>query len=199
MRKDARVLGVFVGSPSDVSKERKLVKEVCKAIEDTTGKLQNFKIEPFLWEDDTYSEMGKHPQKSIYEQAPPDFDLFVGIMWKRYGTIYKDNKSGTVHEMYEALKRRNKITELPHTMLFFKIDKIDIPSTLEDIDQLKKLVEFKNEIRNLNLGLKHDFKGKDFKDFFRRQMDLFIPEWLEKTKPIKRKDPKDHQKLVNKI
>ena len=57
------------------------------------------------WETHAYPNFGIDAQDVINEQIPDDYDLFVGIMWCRYGTPTGRAGSGTVEEFERAKAR----------------------------------------------------------------------------------------------
>src|SRR4051794_25538795 len=88
---------VFIASPRDVSREREIVKEVLDAINRTMGLERGVMFQTVGWETDSFPAYGKDPQSLINEQVAnmEEVDLFVGIMWNRFGSATPRAGSGT--------------------------------------------------------------------------------------------------------
>ena len=80
------VVRVFVASPSDVNKERDCVDDVIAELNRTTGGTLGIRLESVRWETHAAPLMGR-PEQVILDQIPIDqCDVFVGILWTRFGT-----------------------------------------------------------------------------------------------------------------
>ena len=77
-----RVCKIFLASPSDTDKERKIVMDVAEELSDTVCKALKVSLELLTWEFSTYPSIGKYPQSVINEQIGNDYDIFIGLMWK---------------------------------------------------------------------------------------------------------------------
>ena len=79
-------LRVFVSSASDVTLERKIVKQVLRGLNDEfTGLIR---LIPYLWEDEPL--LGSETaQTQVIE--PRDTDIYVAIFWARMGTPLPDH------------------------------------------------------------------------------------------------------------
>ena len=150
MIKDLRLYQVFISSPGDVHAEREIVEEVITDLNSTFVNSLGVYIHPFRWETQTYpgiSESG--PQGVIDEQTPDDYDLFLGILWSRFGTPTEEDSSGTEHEFNQAFLRwREKPTEI-NIMFYFKTAGID-PRFI-DPDQIRLVQIFKDNLGKLGI------------------------------------------------
>jgi len=90
-------LKVFLSSPGDLVEERRAFKDV---IEDLNQILANtdVRLDLVMWETDTYPSLGNDAQSIINEQIDDDYDIFVGLMWIRFGTQTPRAGSGTEEE-----------------------------------------------------------------------------------------------------
>ena len=84
---------VFVSSPSDVAKERQVVADVIDEINLTHGKPMGYRLDLWKYEDRAHPSANK-PQDLINEIIEP-YQIFIGIMWKRFGTPTLVANSGT--------------------------------------------------------------------------------------------------------
>jgi hypothetical protein len=76
---------VFVSYPSDVAKEREHLRNVADKINQSIAHELGFHLEVVDWKTHVIPEMGERPQAIINKQIG-SYDIFVGIMWKRFGT-----------------------------------------------------------------------------------------------------------------
>ena len=99
------VLRVFLASPSDVEDERKQARDVANAINRSIRDRLGWQIDLSIWEDLT-PRYGR-PQDAI--NADVDHcDVFVGLLWRRWGQPTGSYSSGFDEEFRRALTRRRK-------------------------------------------------------------------------------------------
>ena len=143
---EPRVLKVFVASPSDVVDERNALAKLIGDINDVLVYLtpeKQLRLELVRYETHSYPDLGR-PQEVINREIPVDYDIFVGIMWKRAGTPTDTADSGTIEEFERASRRREK-NSLPRIMFYFCDQPMAIPTPTE-LEQLQKVVEFRNKL-----------------------------------------------------
>ncbi len=146
-----RTLRVFIASPSDVTDERNALRRLLRDINDVLTFLaptRNLRTELVGYETDSYPDFGS-PQDVINRQIPVDYDIFVGIMWKRCGTPTKNAPGGTVEEYRRACEKR-KQGGLPRIMFYFCDEPIALPSE-EELIQLGEVLKFRREVNELGL------------------------------------------------
>ena len=146
-----RTLRVFIASPSDVADERNALRRLLRDINDVLtflDPLRNLRLELVGYETDSYPDFGS-PQDVINRQIPVDYDIFVGIMWKRCGTPTKNAPSGTIEEYRRACEKR-KQGGLPRIMFYFCDESIALPSE-EELIQLGEVLKFRREVNELGL------------------------------------------------
>ena len=145
------LIKIFLSSPGDVPEERLRMAELTAEINDVLAYLvpeRGLKLELLRYEADAYPDYGA-PQDVVNRLIPDDFDIFVGIMWKRYGTPTGTADSGTIEEYKRAVERR-KSTGKPVIMFYLCNAPVSFPSS-QDIEQLKKVVEFREELQSKGL------------------------------------------------
>jgi hypothetical protein len=136
-------LKVAVVSPTDVLEERKSLEEVFDELNRSIASEKGFHLELVSWEKDAYPRFHEQgPQGAIDESLRiPDCEIVIGMFWARFGTPVSDASSGTEHELriaYNSWKEKKR----PHIMLYFK-EPFPPAKTLEELDQLRKVLEFK--------------------------------------------------------
>jgi len=112
----------------------------------TYGNANNCVIELLKWE--THSAPGiskSHTQDIINNDIGDDYDIFLGLLWKRFGTPTQSADSGTEEEFNKALTRFQEGSLQPQILFYFKNS---VPNSLSDIDpeQFLKVNQFKQSI-----------------------------------------------------
>jgi hypothetical protein len=105
-------------------------------------------LELVRYETQAYPDIGA-PQDVINRQIPVDYDIFIGVMWKRAGTTTSNAASGTIEEFQRAVAKR-KTSHLPRIMFYFCDAPIAMPS-IDEITQIAELVKFRDSLSKLGL------------------------------------------------
>ena len=138
-----KILRVFLASPSDLPEERRAVHSAVTEFNQTLADAFEYQIELFGWED-TVSRFGR-PQHIINYEVD-QCDLFLGMLWKRWGTPSDadgTHSSGFEEEFQRSVDRRQR-TNSPEISLFFKNIEKDL--TKDPGEQLQKVLDFRNSI-----------------------------------------------------
>lgn len=162
------VLTIFLASPSDVGDERTRFAEVIGEWNKAWSRELGLRLELVRWEDDAYPAIGEDAQDVINQQLPNDYDLFVGIMWSRFGTPTGRAGSGTEEEFQRSLARHREQPGSIDILFYFKDAPIS-PSKL-DPRQLAKVQNFKASLQATGL-LSWDFADVDQ---FEKLVDLHL-------------------------
>lgn len=166
-----KIYKCFIGSPSDTTQEREICDKVFEEINTSIGDSLGFRIESRKWEKDTFPAFGKDAQDIINKQLGDDYNIFVGIMWKKFGTPTPRAASGTEEEFlnaYEIWKKKNELN------IMFYFNKESIPPDDIEIEQLEKVREFKKTVSSYG-GLFHEYNGVDeFETDFKRHIQKVL-------------------------
>lgn len=149
---DPRIIRVFVASPGDVHREQESMRGVVNELNRTLEALlpdSGVLVRVYLWETDVAPDMGR-PQEVINSQNG-DYDIFIGMMWKRVGTNSGAAPSGTVEEFRIACERRRREGK-PVVMFYFNTSPIDLPQSVDEVEQLQKMLEFRAEVNKTALA-----------------------------------------------
>lgn len=138
---------VFVASPGDVPKERQQLDEVIREINTTIGRERNISLDLTKWETHCYPAMGR-PQGEINKQIGT-YDIFIGIMWKRFGTPTGKAESGTEEEFRHAYRTWQEST-VPHIMFYFNKTPF-MSADKKEHEQFGKVLEFRSELSEKGL------------------------------------------------
>lgn len=155
--RNRNVLNVFIASPSDLQPERRVARD---AVEQANEVLRavNWSIELLGWED-TLPGYGR-PQAVINKDVEA-CDLFVGILWRRWGTPTENLgrfSSGFEEEFDIAMARRQQ-TSSPEVWMFFK--KVETEQANDPGEQLKRVLEFKQSLVENKVVLFKEFESTD--------------------------------------
>jgi hypothetical protein len=176
-------LQIFIASPGDVQAERERLKKVVGELNIDVAASRSLVLEPITWQTHTHPGMGKDPQDVINKQIKPT-DIFIGIMWKRFGTPTERAPSGTVEEFQSACKRWEKNRQ---TQIMFYFNQSPVPMN-EDMREVQKVKDFRELIGKS--GLIADYTGADdFEAQVRSHLTKLVLEWNATPDAIEAKAP----------
>lgn len=181
MAKQITKYSIFLASPSDLEEERYAVEEVITELNLTYSPVNNLVIELLKWE--THSAPGisnVHPQKIISQDIGNDYDIFLGIIWKKFGTKTDEAESGTQEEFNNAIKKYELNNNSVQILFYFKNA---VPRTLNDIDpeELIKIREFKKSIIKQKILYSEFNSVDDFKNYLRIHIPKRLNTLIEKN------------------
>jgi len=187
--REEKVFTVFVASPGDVTDERSVLEEVISEINMMWSRDLGIRLELVRWETHAIPGIGLDAQAVINDSIPNDYDLFVGIMWCRYGTPTGRAGSGTVEEFEIAKKRYESDPNSVKFMMYFK----DAPISPSQMDpcQLTQVISFRNSLGAQGV-LHWSFNSpEDFRRIFRIHIVGQIRNWTATHGKFDREDSKD--------
>jgi len=158
MTQKIRQIKVFVSCPSDVEREKEVVREACDSLTKIFSE-SNIHVKAVDWRKDASPLItGEGAQSVIDDQIKEDYDIYVGIFWKRFGDKQSNGLTPTEEEFEKAFKRY-KQTGKPLITVYFKTDEF-YPDTIYETKQFLEVQEFRERIKPL--GLYGEFKEKEF-------------------------------------
>lgn len=188
-----KIFKCFIASPSDTNGEREICDKVFIEINKSIGEAFSFRIEPLKWETDIRPSFGREGQDVINTQIGNDYELFVGIMYKKFGSPTSKAGSGTEEEFNNAYARyKNK----DHVEIMFYFND-EPPQKLSDVipNELEKVNSFKSKVAGLG-GLYCSYNGpKDFEDKLRQHFNKYF---IEKYGTVNGKENNKIEYLTNK-
>lgn len=142
-----RELKIFVSATMDLASERAKIMSVISMLEPLAEELDTT-LKPVLWE---YAvPRSGEPQKSLADSfEASEFDVFIGILWHRFGSPMTRKKSrarsafGVEHEFRTALDA-NEQSGKPRMLLY--ICTRPVPLDAVDTDQLGRVRRFSEEL-----------------------------------------------------
>jgi len=189
-----KIYKCFIASPSDTQEERDVCDKVFEEINKTLGEHLNFRIESKKWEKNARPAFGSDGQAVINEQLLNNYDLFIGIMWNKFGTPTPRAGSGTEEEFnhaYEKLQGNNDLD------ILFYFNNQEVSASQLDLDQVSKVRSFKEKISELG-GLYWSYNGyKEFEIELKKHLnDFFLSkskEPIQSDNNVKKNDKSDVQ------
>lgn len=194
---NAKIIDIFLSSPSDVHPERTLVKSVVQEWNQRRGRDCGCIFTLLTWEDSVTSELENDGQGSINSQIGDHYDVILGLMWGRFGSPTAREQSGTFEEFKRALNRKR---DGGAVRISFYFKNSDIPLNQIDPDQLKKVREFKSLFQSEG-GLTREFHSDNelrsqinlLLEQISKDKDLYISSEISESNPkdihAKRTDP----------
>jgi len=173
LKKSVQVLRVVVASPGDVQAERDAVEEVLREVNRGVAEERNLLLTATRWEKDAFPGFHREGPQGLIDSILriPECDIFVGILWKRFGTAMSDAKSGTQHEYqlaYETWKKNGR----PQIFFYFN-KKPYSPTTAAELDQWRMVLEFQEGFPKE--GLWWPYKSKaSFKELLRNHLESYL-------------------------
>jgi len=162
-----RIVRLLLSSPGDVSDERDAASRAVFHHNQQEVEESSVFIKLIRWED-MAPQIGPGPQQVINDQLG-EYDLFVGIMWNRFGTPTDVAASGTEEEFLAAVdawrsKRRPWIT-------FYFCDRPSNFTNEQQIEQKGRVIRFRNELNSMGVVRKFssvdDFENTLFQDLLK--------------------------------
>lgn len=170
---------IFLASPSDLTEERESISQVIEELNLTFGSQNNIVLELQKWETNSAPAINSVSVQNIINSDIPTYDLFIGLLWMRFGTPTKEYGSGTEEEFNIAHKRFLDDNNSVQILLYFKNSP---PESLSDInpEQLTKIREFKSSLGEKNV-LYWEFNLKDELERFLR---IHIPKRIQNLNTV---------------
>lgn len=152
----ATAIEVMIASPSDVSQERIIIRDVIAEWNAVHAKDRRTVLMAIGWETHSIPDMGDRPQAIINGQLLKDADLLIAVFWTRIGSPTGIARSGTVEEIEEHLQ-----TGKP-AMIYFSSAPVRMDSV--DNEQYTALSAFKQSL--MSTGLVEEYE--DLSEFRRK-------------------------------
>ncbi len=170
----ATVFQVMIASPSDVAKERQIVKDVVDEWTAIHSADKTAVLLPVSWESHSSPEMGDRPQQIINQRLLENCDLLVAVFWTRIGSPTGKAVSGTVEEIEEHIAKQKP------AMIYFS----DAPVRMDSVDpgQYEELKTFRESCRLRGLYETYESLG-EFRDKLARQLAMIMIRVCEGVAP----------------
>ena len=178
MPKSVTKYKILIASPSDVQDERESINEVINELNNTYGSRSDVILEIIKWETHSAPAASESDiQNQIDKDLGADYDLFIGILWKRFGTPTSKYESGTEQEFVNAFKKFKNDPNSIQILFYFKTS---APTKLSEIEPLElgKVNKFRHDLGNKSI-LYWDFNTSEELQKFLR---IHIPKRIDELK-----------------
>jgi len=177
LAKTHTILEVFIASPGDVAAERKVLEDVVSEFNLTWGDKQKVRLELVKWETHSRPSFGEDAQDVINKQVGDSYDIFLGIMWGRFGTPTARAESGTEEEFARAHQR---LRDGDNVQIMFYFKDAGIPPSQLDGEQIVKVQAFQKQIADEFGGLYQQFETtEEFQTKARIHLSKVVQDWLD--------------------
>lgn len=178
------VYRIILCSPSDVEKEREIVRQIVEEINETNKKAP-IMLQLFMWENDvsplTNMKPGQYHIDDVFKME--ESDLVIGLFYKKIGNPVMGDPSGTDHEIRLAIESYQKRNS-PEIKLYFRKNRTKIGEiSSEELDDYTIMQERKTEYRKLGIVQEYD-KISEFEKNARKHINQFFMQKLEEIKIV---------------
>lgn len=167
-----KIIRAFLASPGDLQEERHAIRGVVDEFNESWANELGYQVELIGWEE-TVAGFGR-PQH-IINQELNRCDLFLGMIWKRWGTPpdHDGKFSSGFEEEFERSMARCEETRSPEISLFFK--QIPDDFMVDPGDDLKKVLDFRGKIIAGKKVLFQNFSTvRDIETLTRKCLAVFV-------------------------
>jgi len=169
-----RLLKILLASPGDVKLEREKAREEITGLQPVAQKL-GYMLEAVGWE--THATPGMGRSQELLNKLVAECDLFIGMLWRKFGSPTGEAESGTLEEFNLARERYVK-ERAPEIMLYFREVHPDFLS--DPGPQLQKVLDFKKQIEDGHLALYQNYRDPEH---FAQLLRQHLTEYLTKLVP----------------
>jgi len=175
-------LRIFVASPGDVKEERERLARVVDHLRTHVAAPYGLDLELVRWETHVRPGAGTDGQAVINPQIGT-YDLFIGILWNRFGTPTHRAESGTREEFDQAYTRWQKDPTSLEIWVYFSQQPYTFTSP-QELEQKAKVLAFQQELQSAKGLLVWKYKDPaDFEEQVRGHLELFIPKHASPVRP----------------
>jgi predicted nucleotide-binding protein len=168
-RQSVQKIRLFAASPGDVKAEREHLRHLVGELNTTVAPYKNSVIELVRWE--THCQPGMGRTQGVINAQIGTYDIFLGMMWKRFGTPTGVTDSGTEEEFRRAYRCWERDHTLP--ILFYFSQAPFTPRGEEELQQCSAVLRFRAELESL--GLVWEYRdAADFPDVVRPHLYRII-------------------------
>lgn len=185
---------IFLSSPNDVKVEKRFLERVVNELNITHGAPMGYDLELVRWE--THAAPGAGRPQQIITDLIGDYDIYVGIMWRRFGTPTGMAGSGTEEEFQNAYQiwERNRSIQL----MFYFCQKPFMPMRVEELDQMRQVLLFRQSLEGKALVWDYAAPAK-FSDDIRKHLCMRINRLQEEKQKGPRVFKPTEEHVINKL
>jgi hypothetical protein len=168
MPRHGLIYDIFLSSPGDVSAERNIVEKVVDELNRPLTNESAFALNLMRWETEALSGRGTDAQDVVNRTMFLRYDLYIGVLWSRFGTPTDRAGSGTEEEFNRALARYDEGDPSIELTFFYRKDKL--PANV-DPAELEKVLAFRRRLSSSARMLVIEYKNtRDFREQLYRHL-----------------------------
>lgn len=166
-----KIIKCFIASPGDTTEERQICEKVFAEINSGIGIPYGFELQSLKWENDVHPGIGEDGQDVINRQIEGKYDLFIGIMYTRFGSPTNRAESGTAEEFDIAYK---KAVELKNLEIMFYFNDQEINPSKIDLKQFESVRNFRDNVVGKKCMYSVYEGHKDFEEKLRKHLNKYF-------------------------
>ena len=175
MARNETVLRILVSHPADTNEEAKIIEDVANAFNATWSAHLGIRLEYSDWHSHVAPGIDSDPQMVINKQIGSAYDIFIGVLWKHFGTATPRATSGTAEE-FEAAYARHKVSPASiRVMVYFRMARVELNEI--DTKQLDALRDFKSKLGPRGVLYSEYFERDEFETLVRDHLQRMVQEW----------------------
>ncbi len=175
MARQEFVLRVFVAFPDDVSEEVDAVQACVEELNAILSRDLGRRLEMITWRNTAVPGVGTDPQAVINEHIGDNYDIFIGILWTRFGTPTPRAGSGAEEEFERAYARHKSNQKSIRLMIYFKKTPIDLEAIIPA--QIEAIKAFRSKLGPKGV-LYWDFTSREeFESYLRMHLSRQVSDW----------------------
>ncbi len=140
-----KIIQIFLSSPGDVEEYRDIIARAIQSWNQRNGRQRKIFFNVLRWEDFVAPDRSDSAQGVVNDQVDEDYNIFLGVMWAKFGTPTDNAGSGTEEEFQRALVRAKSGANVVLSFLFCTKD---VPISSLDAEQYGRVQSFKKEIQS---------------------------------------------------
>lgn len=190
------IVRIFVASPCDVSEERNCLKRIIQEMNVLLSRILKLRLELVCSDTHVRPGFGSDPQDVINTQIGDEYEIFIGIMWSRFGTPTARDESGTHEEFMRAYNRYKANPSNVHMMLYFRNS--DVPMERVNKTQLRKVRSFKSAVGKMG-GFYREYNDiLQFEQLVKLHLAEEVQYWHKSLEKRPRASSRQEETLLNK-
>jgi hypothetical protein len=171
---------IFVASPGDVKDERDRLEDVVTHLRTHVAAAHGLDLELVRWETHVRPGVAEDAQAVVNPQIGA-YDLFIGILWNRFGTPTGRAESGTREEFDQAYARWQRDPDSLEIWMYFS-DQPFAFTTPAQLEQKGKVLAFRQELQTRKGALTWAYRDPaDFEAQVRGHLELFIARFAARS------------------
>lgn len=141
--KSILVCRIFLASPGDTAKERKIIQRACDEWNRDNSAKQRIRLEVITWQKDLATTSGISAQAAINYQLLQEADIVIGVFKSSFGSATENFDSGTQEEIERALAAKKPV------ILYFM--KFHATASTIDTNGITQIQAFRDKYQSANV------------------------------------------------